>query len=177
MKQILILFSLLSFQFLNGQEIIIVLNDSYKFEAEQIAEIQDKTSSEIYSSILEWISYNFQNTQAVIQSQIENKMVRISGHSNGVIEGAMNFRYGLGYTIQVDIKDNKIRIRATNLQTIGADELQTRHNIEESLLKKGKIREGKYSDFVIVGTNTELTRIFESLISAIENQQSGNENW
>ena len=38
-------------------------------------------------------------------SKIENKMVRMQGISDGVVNGPMGFKYGIEYVIQIDIKE------------------------------------------------------------------------
>lgn len=176
MKTLLTVTLLINFNIIWAQDVKIVLDNNLKYNAEAIYEIEGKTQSEIYQAIIEWISYSFQNTEAVIQSQIENEMVRMNGASPGVIDGAMNFRYGLAYTIQFDIKEGRIRLQAYSLQTTAADEFATRNDLEESMIKKGQRRTGQLYDNIENGTNEELNRIFKSAVLYIKNGGS-DDNW
>ena len=160
-----------------GQDLVTVLNENGTFEIEVISEIPNKTNSEIYEITLEWIAYNFQNTESVIQSQIDNKMIRLQGISNNVIDGPMNFIYGLGYVIQIDVKEGKIKFRVYDIDFIGADATRTRSSMEESILKNGEIRKGKMYIGFKNDTDKELNRIFINFIESLTKENDTNDDW
>jgi hypothetical protein len=107
MRNLFIIFlfiELLSLNRINSQELKSELTDNKSLEVEKITELKDKTVKEIYKAVLNWTSYKFRNTESVIQSKVENEMIRISGVSSGVLDGPMGYRYGLSYIIQIEIK-------------------------------------------------------------------------
>ena len=161
-----------------GQDHKTTLNNDGSFEMLIISDLPDKTAKQLYQGTIDWIAYTFRNSESVTQSQVENKMVRINGVSSGVINGSLGYKYGLGYSIQIDIKDNKIRFRGYDLQIIGVDAARTRSNIEPSLLKSnGDLRTGKASKKIKSDTDMELSRIYKSLIDSFSKNIESNNDW
>lgn len=62
------------------------------------------TKEEIYKKTIAWISVNFKNSKEVIQSQIENEMIRIEGFTEN-FNGTSNALY----TIEISFKDGKYK--------------------------------------------------------------------
>lgn len=63
-----------------------------------------KTQKEIYTKTMQWVALTFKNTDAVIQSNIENELVRIEGYSkkfNGVSDAE--------YLIEISFKEGKYK--------------------------------------------------------------------
>jgi len=175
-KSILVGFILISTNSI-GQDIVTKLNENGMYESELVTEIKGKTSNEIYESALEWIAYTFRNTESVIQSKIENKMVRLTGISNSVIDGPMNYKYGLGYVMQIDIKEGKIKFHIYDIDFIGADAAKTRSSMEESILKNGELRKGKMYIGFKTDTDKELNRIYMDFINFLNKEKEKEDDW
>ncbi len=65
---------------------------------------ETKTQSEIYKKTIEWISFTFKNSNEVIQSQIENDMIRIEGFTES-FNGTSNAKY----IIEISFKEGKYK--------------------------------------------------------------------
>ncbi|PKP13231.1 MAG: hypothetical protein CVU08_06495 [Bacteroidetes bacterium HGW-Bacteroidetes-3] len=176
--RLILIIEFLSLNNLNSQEIISELNESNKLEAVKITEIQDKTEQEIYKAVLDWTSYTFRNTESVIQAQVENEMIRLNGISSGVLDGPMGFNYGLGYTIQIEIKPNKLRFRVYDLNMIGVDAARTKTPMELTLLKRnGKKRSSTNFEKYKIDSDNEINRIYKSLYESITNDKKEKSDW
>lgn len=183
-KLILMLLTINSFV-TNGQidlefNIVTSLNENGNVVAEQIIEIDSLSKEKIYNSTLNWVASTFANTESVMQSKIENKMVRINGISKGALGPYYGFYYGLGYTIQIDIKDNKIRFNAYNLTQVASSSPFTKTGVE-AFYKKGKLRKSKTVKNFNQQMNEEITIIALSLKTYIVNGETNvinnDENW
>jgi hypothetical protein len=65
---------------------------------------ETKTQNEIYKKTIEWISLTFKNSKEVIQSQIENDMVRIEGFTE-----SFNGAGDATYLIEISFKEGKYK--------------------------------------------------------------------
>lgn len=65
---------------------------------------ETKTQSEIYKKTIEWISFTFKNSNEVIQSQIENDMIRIEGFTE-----SFNGTSNANYLIEISFKEGKYK--------------------------------------------------------------------
>lgn len=158
-----------------GQQYETRLNDTGKLEMIIVSDKIDKTAEELYQNTIEWVAYTFVNTESVTQSQIENKMIRFSGISQHVIN-RLGFTFDLGYLIQIDIKDNKIRFQANNIDIIGTP--YQRNSIEGIILKKnGELKNTKIASETNNETNDELVRIYKSLFSFCNEGHKVNNDW
>ncbi len=67
---------------------------------------------EIYQRCLNWVQLSYKNPEKVVKSKIENELLRIDGFK----ESACSYKsikqliYDMEYTLQIDIKDGKIRL-------------------------------------------------------------------
>jgi hypothetical protein len=66
---------------------------------------ENKTQNEIYKKTIEWISINFKNPKQVIQSQIENDMIRIEGFTESLHGGPSSAIY----LIEISFKEGKYK--------------------------------------------------------------------
>jgi hypothetical protein len=181
MRNLFIIFlfiELLSLNRINSQELKSELTDNKSLEVEKITELKDKTVKEIYKAVLNWTSYKFRNTESVIQSKVENEMIRISGVSSGVLDGPMGYRYGLSYIIQIEIKPNKFRFRVYDLNMIGADASRTRTPMELTILKRNgkKRKSSRYTKYKIDADN-EISSIYQSLYESITSGKKEKSDW
>lgn len=65
---------------------------------------ETKPQSEIYKKTIEWISLTFKNSKEVIQSQIENDMIRIEGFTE-----SFNGTSNATYLIEISFKEGKYK--------------------------------------------------------------------
>ena len=69
-----------------------------------VTSCETKTQSEMYKKTIEWISLTFKNSKEVIQSQVENEMIRIEGFTesfNGYLDAM--------YLIEISFKEGKYK--------------------------------------------------------------------
>lgn len=69
-----------------------------------ITNCDGKTKLEMYKKTIDWISINFKNPKEVIQTQIENEMIRIEGFTEN-FNGTSN----ASYLIEISFKDGKYK--------------------------------------------------------------------
>ena len=159
---------------LNGQDMTLDFVDC-KFSAESIQDVNNRTAEEIYKLTIEWASYTFMNFDAISQSNVENKMFRFRGESAGVIDGPLGFRYGLGYYIQIDIKDSKIRMKVFNIYSIGTDSPPTKASLEVGFTKMFspcKLNESKLFNRMYLSCENHLNDILKDYIEYLNNGKS-----
>ena len=127
---------------------------------------------------MDWIAYTFRNTESVAQAQIENEMVRINGISSRIIDGPLGYKYGLRYSIGIDVKDDKTRFSAYDLILFGADAAQTESNLETTIIKKNvNFREGMMYVKIKDGANIELNKIYLSFITSLTQSEEISDDW
>jgi len=164
-----------------GQEtglININLDKNGTLTGEAIIVFKDKSAEQIYSSSIEWVSYTFNNTESVIQSKIDNKMIRINGISKSVIGPFMSFYFDLSYKIQLDIKDGKLRFIASDLKQIAQSSPFTSTSLELMYKKDGELKSGKRYKETKDKIDYELTKLLSSLELAVKGQAKTNDtNW
>jgi hypothetical protein len=83
---------------------------SFKVTSESITDFlitpcENKTQIEIYKKTIEWISITFKNSKQVIQSQIENDMIRIEGFTESFNGGPSS----AVYLIEISFKEGKYK--------------------------------------------------------------------
>lgn len=84
-----------------------------------VVETPNKTQSEIYQNALGWVKENFMNSDEVIQTTIENNMIRFKGITkNGycVKVFGMNSCDDIAYLIDLEFKDGKYRFIPLSLK-------------------------------------------------------------
>lgn len=69
-----------------------------------ISNCDGKSKEELYKKTIDWISINFKNPKEVIQSQIENEMIRIEGFTKN-FNGTSN----ASYLIEISFKEGKYK--------------------------------------------------------------------
>lgn len=121
MKNIIISAALLVATICNSQEIKLQLTNKGFIELPVVVNLENKNSTEIYSSIIKWVNRNYQNPESVIKAKIENELIRIEGINNTAssIKSGLNQNLDifLKYTLEIEIKDNKYRINVYNLSS------------------------------------------------------------
>ena len=88
-------------------------------QIQQIIPIDGKTAPDIYKLATRWVAKNFHNKDKVIQSTIENELIRGDGYEDKVIKMGLTSA-GLKFTFTLDIKDGKMRFTIDNMKSIVA---------------------------------------------------------
>ncbi len=179
MKKIILLIILFPVIVVNAQNsttIITKLSGNGQLMGEAIISISNKNKSEIYQNTIEWISYNYRNTESVIQSKIDNKMIRFNGMSSSVIGPYMSYWFDLFYVIQIDIKNDKIRFSVSDLKQVSQRSPYTKTPLE-FMYKKGVIKKGKKYLKVKEQVDIQLTVLLISLKNFIEGGAEINDDW
>ncbi|MDN3643742.1 DUF4468 domain-containing protein [Lutimonas halocynthiae] len=176
MKCKLAILALMIYNMISGQDLKIEFNQLNMFEGETINNVPNQEKDVIYGKTLEWVAYNFRNTESVIQSSVENKMLRFQGVSNSIITSKF-YTYGLSYLIQIDIKDEKVKYHVYDINSIAANGVK--YDIELSLLYYGDSKKKKHLDKVQKmknEINIELNNIYDNYIDFLLNDTT-NDNW
>ena len=160
----------------NSEIIITKLSGNGSLTGEVITSINNKTNSEIYNNTIEWISYKYRNTESVIQSKIDDKMIRFSGISSSVIGPYMSYWFDLSYVIQVDIKEGRIRFSVYDLKQVSQRSPYTKTPLEV-MFKKGQIKKGKKYLKVKDQVDLHLSVLLISLKQFIEGGAEINDDW
>lgn len=133
-----------------------------------VIEFKGVKSSELYNKIYKWINLKYVNPDFVIKSKVEDQLLRV----NSIWEIPSKGHFGktvlkLEYTVQFDIKDEKIRYSIFALK--GLD------NFSYSLCFKnnGERRDTKEVDRYL--HDIEMTA--ENYISEIKNYIEKKEDW
>ncbi|MBC7615848.1 MAG: DUF4468 domain-containing protein [Pedobacter sp.] len=150
MKKILLLalfyFPLSGFSQIDTASTSFPIKDN-KVVYELILESKDTKQSEIYVAAKKWISDRFTSTKSVIQSE-DASYGQIIGKGKSIIwsigtNGKQELGYELSFSIQIDAKDNKFRIRFYDIQknnmavgVIPADSMDILHFQSAQLKKK-----------------------------------------
>lgn len=78
-----------------------------------VVNVENKSATEIYKKVIEWIKVTYKNPDKVILSTIENEYVRFEGSSSAVYSvGAIlggKFYFDTKYQIEISIKEGKYK--------------------------------------------------------------------
>jgi hypothetical protein len=155
-----------------GQDLHMELNTEGRLECLRVTDSLDLTGSELYKKTLEWVASTYQNTEGAIQSEIKDQMIRIQKVSSEPIEYIFNWR--IGYTVQIDIKDNKTRMRISDIVLLNLNNYS--YGIE-LIVKNGKFKSSIESVNYRKGANEEFSRIYTSYLEALSNETESDNAW
>jgi len=155
-----------------GQDLQMTLNTEGKLECLRVTDSLNLSSHEIYEKTLEWVSITYQNSDRLIQSELKDEMIMIQGVSSDPMEIIFNRR--IGYTIRIDIKDNKSRIRISDIQLLN---LNNYSYPIEMILKNGKFRSSIECVKYRKSANEEFSSVYKSYIEALSSEIKPNEVW
>lgn len=155
-----------------GQDLPMELNAKGKLECLRIIDSLDLSSAEIYAKTVEWATLTYQNTKGVLPYERKDQMIRIRGVFSEPMEIIFNRR--IGYSIQIDIKDNKTRMRIYDIVLVNLNNYS--YDIE-MIVKNGKFRSGVESVNYRKGANAEFSRIYQSYLAALSNGAKSNDVW
>ena len=155
-----------------GQNLTMELNSKDKLECVRIIDSLDLSSNEIYNKTLEWVAITYQNTEDIALSEVKDQMIRVQNASSEPMEIIFNRR--IGYTIQIDIKDNKSRIRISDIVLLN---LKNYSFPIEVIVKNGKFRSSIECVNYRKVANKEFGRIYGSYLGALSDGTKSNDVW
>ena len=155
-----------------GQDLHMELNTEGRLECLKVTDSLDLTGNELYKKTLEWVASTYQNSEGAIQSEIKDQMIRIQKVSSEPIDYIFNWR--IGYTLQIDIKDNKTRMRISDIVLLNLNNYS--YDIE-LIVKNGKFKSSIESVNYRKGANEEFSRIYTSYLEALSNGAESDNGW
>lgn len=168
MKNITILIALFLVQFGFSQKNVITEIDEYgQLSFQSVLTIEGKSAEHIYNKTEEWVAYTYPSKEKVTLSKIKNKMYRISGIATSALGPYKGFLFDLSYRVQIDIKEDKIRVSINNLSQVSQRSPFTKIGME-SLFKNGELIQKKNYIKFKTQIDLSLTIILNSLISEID---------
>ena len=155
-----------------AQDLTVKLNAKGKLECVKIIDSLDLSANEIYKKTLKWVAITCQNTEGIIISEEKDQMIRISGVFSEPMEIIFNWR--IGYTIQIDIKDNKSRLRISDIVLLN---LKNYSFPIEVIVKNGKFRSGIESVNYRKGASEAFSSIYRSYLEALSDEIKSDAVW
>ena len=140
-------------------------------QAEAVVEFDGKSTEELFSKSHEWVAKAFRNTASVFQAQIENEFLRISGISNSVLGPYLGNYMDLSFTLNIDFKNEKIRVKAYDIEQVAKSSPYTVTPLEILYDNNGKLKSAKRYKEAKAKIDAELTQILHSLISYLSNEK------
>ena len=111
MKKVLVLIVLMA-QFGFGQETEFTFDNQKGMTDYIVRTVENKTASEIYKKVIEWIKVTYKNPDKVILSTIDDEYVRFEGFSSAIwCVSALGMKtcYDTKYQIEISFKDGKYK--------------------------------------------------------------------
>lgn len=111
MKKVFVLIVFVA-QFGFGQETEFTFDNQKGMTDYIVGTVENKTASDIYKKVIEWIKVTYKNPDKVILSTIDNEYVRFEGFSSSLwcINGlGMKTCYDTKYQIEISFKDGKYK--------------------------------------------------------------------
>ncbi|WP_165929423.1 DUF4468 domain-containing protein [Flavobacterium rhamnosiphilum] len=84
-----------------------------------ITDIPNKTKSEIYQKVINWIKTTYKNPESVIASEIKDEYVKINGVTSGLTTFSVlgtTFVSENKYTFEISVKDGKYKFDVLEIQ-------------------------------------------------------------
>jgi hypothetical protein len=168
MKKLLLLIAIFNFSQGYSQD---------KFEYNQnglipkylVIDIENSQKDELYKKTLDWIKINYKNPNKVIQTTIENEMVRIEGvNSNwfcGTFAGKTSCADAL-YTIEIQFRKGRYKIEVFSVYSVNEYNKRYKINLESGDVyykKSGKLK--KFSK----DTPTQISSLFNDFNNDLKN--------
>lgn len=93
--------------------------NSGQAQIQKVMEYPGKTTSELYKIVNLWITKSFYNKDdKVIQSSIENEMIRGDGYKLSILKMGSHTYTDLRFSFQIDIQNSKIRYTMNGMKSI-----------------------------------------------------------
>lgn len=155
-----------------GQDLQMTLNTKGKLECLKVTDSLSLSRHEIYEKTLEWIAITYQNSVDLTQSERKDEMIMLQRVSSDPMEIIFNRR--IGYTLRIDIKDNKSRMRISDIQLLNSNNYS--YPIE-MILKNGKFRSSVECVKYRKSANEEFSRVYKSYLEALSDEIKSNDVW
>lgn len=155
-----------------GQDLQMTLNTKGKLECLRVTDSLSLSRHEIYEKTLEWIAITYQNSVDLTQSERKDEMIMLQRVSSDPMEIIFNRR--IGYTLRIDIKDNKSRMRISDIQLLNSNNYS--YPIE-MILKNGKFRSSVECVKYRKSANEEFSRVYKSYLEALSDEIKSNDVW
>ena len=155
-----------------GQDLHMTLDTKGKLECLSITDSLNLSSHEIYEKTLEWLAITYQNSDRLIQSERKDEMIMIQGVSSDPMEIIFNRR--IGYTIRIDIKENKSRMRISDIVLLN---LNNYSFPIEMILKNGKFRSSIECVKYRKSANEEFSKLYKSYLDALSDGMKTIDVW
>ena len=111
MKKVFVLIVFVA-QFGFGQEIEFTFDNQKGMTDYIVGTVENKTASDIYKKVIEWIKVTYKNPDKVILSTIDNEYVRFEGFSASlwcINSIGMKYCYNTKYQIEISVKDGRYK--------------------------------------------------------------------
>ncbi len=167
-KFLLLLLTFFTLTTIAKTELVTKVNEEGVFEAEKTAIYKNKSKKELYNEVLKWISNDTNTSENIIQYQVMNKKISVRSISKNPIKGIKKTHESFSYYVDINIKDEKIRFKLSNIRFTKNNATKTSVCMESSLIKKnGTFKKGnKYIQFKM-RVDQAVSKIFSNLHNSI----------
>jgi hypothetical protein len=145
-----------------GQDLQMTLNTEGKLECLRVTDSLSLSRHEIYEKTLEWVAITYQNSVDLIQTERKDEMILLRKASSDPMEIIFNRR--IGYTLRIDIKDNKSRMRISDIVLLNSNNYSYPIEI---ILKNGKFRSSIECVKYRKSANEEFSKLYKSYLDAL----------
>jgi hypothetical protein len=83
--------------------------DGGQAKVQQVVEMPGKSAEDIYKLAQRWVALSFHNKDKVVQTEIENELIRGDGYEPGRMKVAPGAHSDLKYSFSIEVKENKLR--------------------------------------------------------------------
>jgi hypothetical protein len=132
-----------------------------------IINVNGVSAQDLYNKTLNWVKTNWENPDKVIKMTMPNERIRVGGYQTGLMV-VRKIPMGVGYTIEIAFKDNKLRFDVVSILS-APDGVPTGYNYREIPNFKGD--EKLMKNFGNTASNIEL--YFNNLVKGLSNFISG----
>ena len=155
-----------------GQDLQMTVNTKGKLECLRVTDSLSLSRHEIYEKTLEWIAITYQNSVDLIQTERKDEMIMIQGVSSDPMEIIFNRR--IGYTLRIDIKDNKSRMRISDIVLLNSNNYS--YPIE-MILKNGKFSSSIECVKYRKSANEEFCKLYKSYLDSLSDGMKTTDVW
>lgn len=167
MKKLLLLFVFLIGGYVFGQSNYV----AHKFEMKtenDVFILEDLKAPELYQLTKVWLSETYKYPDNVIVADIENKLLKVNALAQIPSKGIFgNTTLNVKYSMQIDIKDGKIRVNISGLDGIN------KTNYSMFFKGDGRRRKTKEVERYLLDVEQYFNMLVDSLINSIDN----GDNW
>lgn len=135
-----------------------------------VINIKGIKKEDAYIRVVNYIKKNYTNYNSVVQSEIPNEMIRFQGISYGGLDfSSLHENDGLYYQLQIDFKDEKIKITKQSLKMVTED--HKKYELDNPLPEKYSEANEYNISYNFKNVPTVLNRIISEIVSYVQNQE------